>query len=164
MNIKENWADIQAVFRDAYSTSRHCAIATVNEDGSPHITPIGSLFLRDNCTGYYFEEHSRKMPSNFNSNKRVCILAVNSGLKYWFKSIFMGRFSSPPGVRLYGTVGQRRKGTEEEIESFQNRVGVARKMKGYKLIWKNMKHIREIHFNSVEPVNVAKMTQHLWKD
>lgn len=164
MNIKDNWADIQAIFRDANSTSRHCAIATVNEDGTPHITPIGSLFLRDNCTGFYFEEYSRRMPNNFKSNKRVCILAVNSGWKYWFTSIFAGRFPTSPGVRLYGTVGERREATKEEILSWQNRVRIARKLKGYKLIWKNMKHIREIQFDSFEPVSAARMTQHLWKE
>jgi hypothetical protein len=162
MDIEKHWPDIKAVFQNAQLTCRHCAIATVNEDGSPHITPVGSLFLRDNCTGYYFEEYSQKMAINFKHNNRVCVLAINSGIRYWFKSILLGRFPSPPGVRLYGIVGQRRLGTKDEMESFQNRVRVARKFKGYKLIWKNMKHVREIHFKSFEPVHAAKMTQHLW--
>ena len=162
MKINNHWPEIQSVFKSAQSTCRHCTIATVNEDGSPHITPIGSLILRDDCTGYFFEEYSQRMTSNFKHNNRICILAVNSGIRYWFTSIFAGRFPSPPGVRLYGTAGQRRLGTEEEIVSFQNRVKTTRKLKGYKLIWKNMKHIREIHFESFEPVHVPKMTQHLW--
>lgn len=163
MEIETSWPEIKAVFRDAQETCRYCSIASVNEDGSPHITPIGSLFLRDNCTGYYFEEYSQKMANNFRHNKRVCVLAVNSGVLYWFRSIFSGRFPSPPGVRLSGTVGPRRLGTEEEIESFQQRVRTARKTKGYELIWQNLKHVRDIHFESFEPVHVARMTGHLWK-
>ncbi len=163
MDIQEHWPEIKSVFQNAQTTSRHCAIATVNEDGSPHITPIGSLFLRDNCTGYFFEEYSQKMADNFKSNNRICILAINSGIRYWYQSIFLGRFPSPPGVRLNGTVGQRRKGTEEEIASFQKRVRFARNLKGYKLIWKNMKHVREISFHSFEPVTASKMTRHLWQ-
>ncbi|KAF0215936.1 MAG: pyridoxamine 5'-phosphate oxidase-like FMN-binding [Geobacteraceae bacterium] len=163
MKVEEHWAEIQAVFKNAQSSSRYCAVATVNEDGSPHVTPIGSLFLRDNCTGYYFEEYTQQIPNNLKRNKHVCILAVDSGWIYWFKSVFTGRFTTPPGVRLYGTVGERREATEEEIMSFQNRVRTARKLKGYKLIWKNLKHIREVHFDSFEPVSAAKMTQHLWQ-
>ncbi len=164
MNIKEHWSDIQDIFKNANSTSRHCAIATVNTDGSPNVTPIGSLFLRENCTGYYFEEYSQNMPSNFESNKRVCVLAVNSGMIYWIRAIFTGRFESSPGVRLHGIAGERREATEEEIASWQERVKGARKRKGHDLIWKNLRHIREIKFNSFEPVSAGKMTQHLWKD
>ena len=160
--MKEHWPTIKSVFQDAKKTSKHCAIASVSDSGAPHITPIGSLFLRDNFTGYYFEEYSQKMSHNFKSNDRVCILALNSGFRYWIRSLISGRFPTPPGVRLYGRVGQRRMGTAEEIASFQNRVRFARKLKGYKLIWKNMRHVREIHFDSFEPVNASKMTQHLW--
>lgn len=161
MEIENHWPAIKAVCEKAQSTSRHCAVATVNEDGSPHITPIGSLFLGDNCTGFYVESYCQKTADNLKRNSRVCILGINSGIGYWLKSLFSGRFASHPGVRLYGTVSELRLGTKEEIESFQNRVRAFRKLKGHDLLWKNMRYVREIRFERFEPVHAATMTKHL---
>ena len=47
MQMKENWADIKKLFGQAFRSSFHYALATVNEDGEPHVTPIGSLILCD---------------------------------------------------------------------------------------------------------------------
>ncbi|ACH37545.1 pyridoxamine-5'-phosphate oxidase-related FMN-binding protein [Citrifermentans bemidjiense Bem] len=162
MEIGKHWPMIKAVLDKAHSTNRHCAIATVSEDGTPHVTPIGSLFLRDDCTGFYIESYCQKMADNLKRNNRVCIMGINSGIGYWLKSLFSGRFPSPPGVRLYGTVSELRLGTKDEIEYFQNRVRPFRKLKGHDLLWKNMRHVREIQLQSFEPVHAAKMTQHLW--
>lgn len=162
MEIEKHWPAIKTVIENAHSTNRHCAIATVSEDGSPHITPIGSLFLRDDCTGYYIESYCQKMADNLKGNNRVCIMGINSGIGYWLKSLFSGRFPSSPGIRLYGTAGELRLGTKEEIESFHDRVRAFRKFKGHDLLWKNMRHVREIRFDSFEPVHAAKLTQHLW--
>ncbi len=159
MDLKENWADIQTLFKK----TQGCSFATVNEDGSPHITPIGSLFLRDNQTGFYFEGFSRKMTKNFDHNNRICIMTVERGFLFWMKSFFKGLCASTPGVRLYGTVGERRIGSEEEITSFLNRVKRLRKRKGHEIIFKNMKYLREIKFDSFEPVTLGPMTEHLWK-
>ena len=160
MDIKDHWAGIQNLFKKA----PRCAIATVNENGSPNITPIGSLCLRDNQTGYYFEEFSQKMPKNFEHNNRICVLAINPGMIFWMKSFFKGLCPSTPGVRLYGTVGERRIGSEEEIASFLDRVKRLRKRKVHEILFKNMKYLREIKFDSFEPINLGPMTQHLWKD
>ncbi|WP_026842969.1 pyridoxamine 5'-phosphate oxidase family protein [Citrifermentans bremense] len=162
MEIEKHWPMIKAVLEKAHSTNRHCAIATVSEDGTPHVTPIGSLFLRDDCTGFYIESYCQKMADNLKCNNRVCIMGINSGIGYWLKSLFSGRFPTPPGIRLYGTVSELRLGTKDEIEYFQNRVRAFRKLKGHDLLWKNMRHVREIQFRSFEPVHAAKMTQHLW--
>jgi hypothetical protein len=160
MDLKENWADIQTLFKKTPG----CSIATVNEDGSPHITPIGSLCLHNDQTGFYFEEFSQRMPKNFDHNNRICIMAVERGFLFWMKSFFKGLCPSTPGVRLYGTVGERRIGSEEEIAVFKKRVKRLRKRKGYKILWENMKYLREIHFDSFEPVTLGSMTQHLWKN
>lgn len=162
-DLKRDWQEIVLVFKEAQASSRHCAIATVREDGAPHMTPIGSLFLRDDLTGYYFEEYSRGIPRDLERNRQVCVMAVNSGWKYWFKSVFAGSFATAPGIRLYGVAGDLREATEEEIASWQKRVKIARNMKGYDLIWKNLKQVREIRFHSFEPVTAGRMTQHLWK-
>ena len=162
MEIKHHWDDIRRVFKDALQSTQHYAIATVNEDGSPHITPIGSLFLQKNNKGFYCDEYPRTMNRNLEKNQRVCVLAVNSSGLYWFLSLFRGRFDKPPGVRLMGTVSERRKATDEEKAMWLKRVRPFRWFKGYKILWSNMNHIREITFDSFEPVRAGAMTRGLW--
>ncbi len=152
---------IQQTIQAAMKSSHHLAFGSVAEDGSPHVTPIGSLILRDDCSGYYFEEYARQMSINLKNNRRISILAVNSGFWFWIKSMYSGRFPNPPGIRLHGMVGERRPATESEIAAWQYRVKGARRTKGYKLIWCNLKHVRDIQFDSYEIITAGKMTRHL---
>jgi hypothetical protein len=164
MDINGHWERIRKVFRDAFRSSLHYAVATVNEDGTPHITPIGSIVLQDGNRGFYCEEYPRKLPRNLKVNQRVCILAVNSSKWYWVKSLFLGKFSSPPGVRLMGRAGERRKATDEEMGAWLRRIRPLRWFKGYDLLWSNMHYIREITFDAFEPIQSGKMTKDLWLD
>ena len=106
MQITGDWKDIKSLFNRAFNSSFHYALATVNENGEPHVTPIGSLILREPGHGVYFEEFPRQLSRNLQHNKEVCVLAVNSSRWFWIKSLFSGRFASPPAIRLYGTVGK----------------------------------------------------------
>lgn len=47
-------------------------------------------------------------------------MAVNAG--FWFKSLLLGRFVSPPGFRLYGRVGALCSAATEEIKRIEARV------------------------------------------
>ena len=47
----DKWNLIRPIFDNAFKSCMHYALATVNEDGSPHITPIGSLILRADLSG-----------------------------------------------------------------------------------------------------------------
>lgn len=161
MEIDQHWTMIKDIVRNAMKTSRYLSFATMSPDGAPHVTPIGSLMLRDDGTGYYFEEFTRQMPENFERNQRVSILAVNSGIWYWLKSIRSGRFPTLPGVRLHGKVGDRRPATQKEIGAWRQRVKRARKTKGYKLIWEKLSYVRDIEFESFEPITAGVMTKHL---
>ena len=162
MEIGKHWKTIQMVFEQSRS-SMHCAVATVNADGSPHVTPIASLFLRKDKTGFYFDEFPVHMSRNLERDPRVCILAVNSNPQFWQKSLVAGKFETPPAVRLMGSVGKKREGTEEEIAMWQNHVKLARGTKGHDILWKNMRMVRDIQFDSFEPVSGGEMTQDLWK-
>ena len=159
MEIGKYWETIQMVFQSSLGSSMHYAVATVNEDGSPHVTPIGALFLRENRTGFYFDEFPVNMSKNLERNPRVCILAVNSNPTFWQKSLLAGKFETPPAVRLLGSVGKKREGTKEEIAMWQNHVKLAQGTKGYDLMWKNMRMVRDIYFDSFEPVLMGEMTQ-----
>lgn len=163
MNIKDNWTLIRQVFDKGFKTNKYYSVASVDEEGNPHVTPIGSLILRDDCTGFFSERFPEKSRQNFKTNNRVSIMAINTGFFYWFKSIRKGVFESPPGVRIYGRVGQRRKVTDEERSLWLKKVKIAKGTKGYNLLWKDMAQVRDIHFDDVRPVTTGVMTQDLWK-
>ena len=162
MEIGRHWKTIKMVFKESLNSSLHYAVATVNEDGSPHVTPIGALFLRDDTTGFYFDKFPVTMPRNLEQNRRICILAVNSNPSFWQKSLVAGKFDIPPAVRLMGFAGEKREATEEEIAKWQNHVQLARGTKGYDIMWKDMRMVRDIYFDSFEPVSCGEMTQDLW--
>ncbi|AOT10841.1 pyridoxamine 5'-phosphate oxidase family protein [Pseudoalteromonas luteoviolacea] len=159
MDIQTNWLEIKTLFKCSFKSSFHYAIASVSEDGNPHITPIGSLILTEPGKGYYFEKFTTNLPKSAKDQGRVCILAVNGSIWYWLRSLLKGEFVSRPAVRLYGTLGVLREASESEKAKFQKRVGKTRFTRGYKLLWKNMSKVREIEFDKVEQVKIGSMTK-----
>jgi hypothetical protein len=157
----EKWNIIRPIFENAFKSCRHFSLATVNADGSPHITPIGSLILRDDPGGFFFDEFCTKTRENITGNPRVCFLAVNADQSFWVKSLIRGKFSEPPAVRLMGTVSALREATTEEIAAFHKRVALARPTKGYEIMWSRMHLVHDVQFDSFEPVNCGKMTSGL---
>jgi hypothetical protein len=157
MEIGNHWDEIRKIFEEAYKSCFHYAVATVNPDGTPHVTPIGGLALRDDRTGYYFEEFPSRLPLNLKQNPRVCVMAINADKLFWGKALMDGRFPSPPGVRLLGSVGEAREGTREEIDFWQKKIGFTSKMKGYKIMWEGMRHVRDIQFDGYEPIYLGAM-------
>jgi hypothetical protein len=164
MVIKENWKEIKALFKQSFKSSFHYAIATVNEEGEPHVTPIGSLILGKPGQGLYFEKFPRQLPQNLKTHKQVCVLAVNSSRWFWIKSLVRGRFSSPPAVRLHGTAGETREATEKELALWQERVKRVGFSKGHAIMWRSMSMVRDIEFTRMEPVQIGAMTRGLWND
>jgi hypothetical protein len=162
MITDEKWDAIRSVFDEAFRSCLHFAMATVNEDGSPRITPIGALILRDNKTGFFFDEYCTGTRENLNRNPPVCFLAVNAEKTFWGKSLAAGKFVSPPAVRLMGIVSDRREATTDEIAAWQSHVAFARGTKGYELLWSRMHSVRDVSFDSFEPVEMDVMTAGLW--
>jgi hypothetical protein len=158
------WGAIRDIFLQAFNSSFHYSIATVNEDGSPHVTPIGSLILRDDCTGFYFEEYTSNLSKNLLQNKRICVMAVNTAKWPMLKSFFLGKFIAPPGVRLMGTAAERREATPEERDQFRRRVRKYRMFKGHDLLWSKLRHVREIRFDSYEPIRIGGLTRDAGSD
>ena len=153
---------IQEIFEESRKSSMHFAVATVSKDGTPHVAPIGALFLREDNTGFCFDEFTVNMSKNVDENQKVAILAVNSSPTFWQKSLVDGKFATAPGVRLIGSMGNKRKAISEEIALWQNHVKMAQGTKGHDILWKNMQTVRDIYFDSFEPVSCGEMTQGLW--
>ena len=57
---------------------------------------------------------------------------------------------------------KKREASAEEIAMWQNHVRMAQGTKGYDILWKNMRTVRDIYFDSYEPVRCGEMTQNLW--
>ncbi|GGO72665.1 pyridoxamine 5'-phosphate oxidase family protein [Bowmanella pacifica] len=161
MDIHQDWPQIRRMFARSFSSSSHYAIASIGEDGLPHVTPIGSLILTEPGKGVFFEKFTRQLPLNLSHNANICVLAVNSGRWFWLKSLLRGGFDNWPALRLKGQAGERREASEEECQRWFKRVNMLSFTKGYDLMWKDMCQVRELHFHTVEPVKLGAMTQKL---
>ncbi|MEY8848770.1 pyridoxamine 5'-phosphate oxidase family protein [Psychroserpens sp. XS_ASV72] len=161
MNIKTEWNTIRKHFNTSFSSNFHVAIASVDSENNPTVTPIGSLFLNDDQTGFYFEKFPSKLPEHANNNPNVCLLAVNSGRMFWIKALFHEKFKSFPAVKLYGKLGEKRKATDKEIERLNRRMKMTNGLKGNTYLWKKMEYVRDITFTKAEKINLGKMTAEL---
>ncbi len=162
MNLKHHWPEIQRVLKRGQASTIYCSIATISADGTPNVTPVGTVFLRGDCTGYYFDQYAAGLAANLDANPNICVMAVNAGRFFWFQSLFLGRFTSPPGVRLYGKALPKRQATPEEMAAIEARVRPSRWLKGSKLLWCNFTHVRDIEFTSFRPVSYPIMMEGLW--
>src|SRR5436190_10313977 len=98
------WLTAKAVVRRTRAGSLHCAIASIDADGSPHVTPIGSVMLGDPGEAVYLDVFNVALGRNLDRNPHCSILAVDSRKLTWARALLEGRFDVPPGVRLVGTV------------------------------------------------------------
>ena len=161
MNLSENWKEIRDHFNKSFRSNFHVSVASVDAENYPTITPIGSLFLNKNCSGFYFEKYPNKLPKSAKANNNICVLAVNSNSWFWIKSLFKGKFTYYPAIKLYGVLGEKRKATDIEITRLNRRMKATKGMKGNNYLWGNMDIVRDITFNKAEKINLGKMTEDL---
>lgn len=161
MTLSDNWQQIRTLVNKTFKRQLHVAIASIDADGKPTNTPIGSLFLNSNQTGFYFEKFPTKLPQSAKENPNICILAVNSNRWFWLKSLFKNRFDTTPGIKLYGTLGEHRKATKIEISRLNKRMRTTKGLKGNTYLWGDMSEVRDITFTAVETMSIGEMTQGL---
>jgi hypothetical protein len=159
INLEDNWQKIRTHFSKSIGSNMHVSIASVDKGNQPTVTPIGSLFLNNNQTGFYFEKFATKLKINSKVNKNICVLAVNSNKWFWLKSLFKMNFSEYPAVKLYGELGIKREATDKEYRAFQRRIRKTKRLKGSNYLWKDMSMIREITFTKGEKINLGIMTK-----
>ena len=161
MDIKTDWNKIRKHFNKSFSSNFYVSIASVDSENNPTATPIGSLFLNDNQTGFYFEKFPSKLPRHAKKNPKVCLLGVNSGRFFWIKALFKEKFAEFPAIKLYGELGEKRKAAEKEIARLNRRMKITNGLKGNTYLWKKMAFVREIKFTKAEKINLGKMTAKL---
>lgn len=142
-----------------FAKSTFCSVATVTEEGLPHVSPIGSIVLLNKDKGQFFEKFTKNIPINTSQNSYATIMCVNDGKWFWLKSLIMGKFKTPPAIRLVVKMGALRVGTEKEGRIFKNKVKLFKKTKGYQMMWQEMSMIREFEIIEYKPVYIGKMTR-----
>lgn len=63
---------------------------------------------------------------------------------------------------MSGTVGEKRIATEDEIQSLKENLGLLGRFFKVGPGGLNIKYVRDIHFDSVKPVSVGKLTRGLF--
>ena len=156
------WDRLKRLAGRTFSSSLHFSIATTNVDGSPHVTPIGSLILTQPGEAYYFEIFTSVLRENLERGSDVCVLGVVSSRSLWLSSLARGRFATPPAFRLLGSAGPRRPSSVGERRRFERKVRWLRVLRGYDTLWGDLGFVRELRFTSLEPVLLGRLTSGLW--
>lgn len=158
----EEWSKVRAVCRAGFLSSFHYAVATVDAQGRPHVSPIGSVKLNRDRTGFFFEIFAQRTSRNLDTNPALTILAVNSGRVFWLRSLWKGQFLQPPGTRLLATAGPSREAKPEEIQWWRKVVRPARFLKGHDLLWGDdlLAHtrVRDFTVHEAQPLRLGAMT------
>ena len=157
--IENNWMTLKKDFlRCQKSSGGIVQIASVDQEGVPNMTPIGSFFLGKEGQAFFCNRFPQNLNENLKTNSQICVIAMNGSKWFWMKSLFKGKFASCPGIKLYGQISRRRKIKTAEKEKWEKLVRPFRFLKGYDLLWKDMSHVSDIHFNSFEYLKAGKMT------
>ena len=141
-----------------FSQAVFCSVATVNAEGIPHVTPIGSVVLKNKNQGWFFQKFTKNIPQNAEHCEYATLMAVNDGKWFWLKSLLKGQFKNPPAMRLLVKLGDLRPATETEAEKFKRRVSVFKHTKGYAMMWQDMANIREFEIIEYKPVYIGQMS------
>jgi hypothetical protein len=161
MDIKKDWKKIREHFNKSFRSNFYISVASVDAENNPTVTPIGSLFLNDDQTGFYFEKYPTKLPIHATTNRNICALAVNSGALFWLRSLFKGKFKNYPAIKLYGELGDKRKVSDIESNRLKRRMRITNGLKGNKYLWGEMEFVRDIKFIKAEKINLGEMTKDL---
>ena len=153
MNEKLDWT----VIRRVIARSLYCSIASIDEDGRPRVTPIGSVYLDHGGKGYFLEKFTSGLPFNIDRGSPICLMAVDIRIGFWLRALLKGRFTSPPAIRLRGIAGPRRDVTEKEREFFLRKVSKLRWTRGYTLLWGDFRYARDLDFSTEIPVRLGMM-------
>jgi hypothetical protein len=163
MKLLNEWGQLKKIMNRSFASSFHYAVATVNADGTPHVTPIGSVILGKQGEGIFFDEFPARLSANIDSNPKICILAVDSNRWFWLRALIRGRFKQPPGVRLVAEAGPKRRATNKEIARWHKRVAKTKWTRGHAYLWQNMATVRDLKITGIEPINLGAMTIGAWK-
>ena len=154
------WDDVRRLTRSAFATSLHFSLSTIGADGSPAVTPIGSLCLLEPGRACYLEFHATGLGHRLDADPRVSILAVDSSRLRWLRALLSGRFARRPAVRLVGRAdGPARPATEQDLARFTRQVALVRALPGGRKLWQRNARVRELRIERIDEVGVGPLTR-----
>jgi len=133
-------------------------IGSVNSAGQPNVTPVGAIVLKEDSSGYYFDIFTKELANNLEQNKNICVLFAETSGLFWFRSLFANQCKKPPGIKLIGSAGNKRKATEEEIKVLTSKTKSLKLLKGHDTIFGNLSYVRDIEFTDYFTLNIGKMS------
>lgn len=159
LSLRERWPQIRAVWRSA----PFGAFASLAADGSPQVTPIGSVYLHPTePRGYYHPVLSQRLRKNLADQSRFELLFVDGRIWNWGLSIVRGRMDQPLAVRVAGhALGERRALTAQEAERWERRMRFVRWTRGYELLWKDVRFVQELAFDRLVAVRFGAMSRRI---
>ena len=153
----------ETIFRNKikpiFAKAVFASIATVNEEGHAHVSPIGSVVVLSKDNGIYFEKFTKSIPKNIKKDDIATIMVVNTGRWFWLKSLIKGQFESPPAIRLVVKMGQLKEADVNEMTIFKRKVALFKKTTGYKQLWQDMSMVREFSIVDYKPIYLGHMTR-----
>ncbi len=160
------WSTLRRLFSAAFVSSLHVSLASIDRDGSPMVTPLGSLLLGEPGHAFYFELYASGLGRRLAANPQVSLLAVDSGRPLWLRALVSGHFGRIPAVRLHGEAAPAaRASTEDERARLRRRFGLLRKLPGGRLLWPGVdgpqSHtipVRDIRIGRVEALRLGPLT------
>ena len=153
--LEAHWPQIRAV----WGATVFGAFATVAEDGSAQLTPIGSVYLHPNePRGYFHPISAARLQKNLTARENFELLFVDGRVSSRLPAWVRGRFDRLVAVRLRGhAVGPRRPANAEELERWRRRVRAVRWTRGHDLLWKEVRFGQELAFDAYVPVRFGAM-------
>ncbi len=148
-----DWGKIRRVIARA----PFCSIASIDEDGRPRVTPIGSVFLDRGGKGFFLERFTSGLPANIDRQSPITLMAVDMRMLFWLRGLVSGRFEAAPAIRLRGSAGPRREATMEERDFFIRRVRKLRWTRGHRKLWRDFCYARSVEFDEQIPVRLGTM-------
>lgn len=139
-----SWKDVKRTV----ATSRFCALATVTEDGTPKVTPIGSVIFTSEKSGFYFEDDPSIMPGDLERAPELAIVAVGGAKDSWLGSVFRSKLPTARALRLSVHAGRRRAATAAEK---------ACRFVGIGLLGKGVRFVREFTVEAVAPIHLGAL-------
>src|SRR6266542_4115868 len=105
-----DWQTIRGVFREGFATGFHFAVATVDDDGFPQVTPIGSLVLGEVGRAIYTESYALGLGKRLERDPRLCVSPSKQrdGEAAGFRSRWPRGDSRPPSRIVAGRMRVQR--------------------------------------------------------
>jgi hypothetical protein len=156
------WTALRRHFGRAFAAGYHFSIASVDRQGAPYVTPIGSVLLGELGHAYYFELFAAGLAERLRGDPRVSILAVDSGRTLWRMALVRARFPRPPAVRLSGHAShESRVPTPDEIARWRHKVRGSCWLPGHQLLWGRLDRVRDLHIERLSVMQLGSMTRGL---